>query len=970
MALAWDPNTGTVREGAAEAPVTSGVPDSVLKTGKVPMLDNVGNPVFVDSKDVDSAVSQGFKYESPEQETERKTEEKYGNSPFLAGTLGATRSLTFGLSDLAGRGLGFADALREIKQRNEISSTAGEVTGAVAPLLLTLGASAPVQTAARGAVLAGEAATVGRAAGVAAEAAALGKAGTTLGTLGNIAKVTAPSLITKGSEAVAKKLVAEGWKRAALQGAVEGAGFGAGQAVTDIALTEGDITPDRVAESLISNIGMGAFMGGTLSLGAYGVGKGLGKVTGTLKNRLKGALNEAEDVAMPGKSMTDDDWGVLEHLARKGNAEELITAAKEAGIDPKNIPAEVLAKSPKLQAMAMELEKRNTLAGWRQNEKAQGFKEKVSDYARKIFSDIPDTTDLQAGETIKSALLGKMQSSVETIGKGFQKVRESTKFIPVPEQTKAKLVKQLVEIPEYKIDKVIRGQVDDLINSVTSASTVDDLKLVQTILNKNVIGPANRSGQYESARVLRDALGKLRDVEENTIIKAAIEQAPTRAEGAKIGKQLADELATSRAQWKELHDVLDDVFGSGGAKVSRGRTDVYKLMDKFETMSGEDMIRKMSSSRNFRALEKLKRSFPEEFGVVQSHFLSKVKQGSINPDESFNALKMVKQLNNKNMSPESVKLFLGSQYKNVQNVQKLVSATEKTFANNSNTGSTVFNQAAAMSSVLNVVGQIKDMALYSTLYHLPKYMEAVAKTEGKMNTKIAQFVSHATKQTFSAVRGGAVVIANNMKEKNYQGRLDKLEDLAANPQKVFDHVVDATSGASNDPALQSALQSKGIQAANYLIEKMPKKPDTQNIFGATSTYKPSDQELSKWNRYVRAVDNPMTILDDLNAGILTPESVDAVRVNYPEIYGQISQKMIGKLSEVKKPISYQAKMQVSTLLGIPVTSALGPKFIQAMQGNINSEPQEQQPKRINAGQVGKSKFSERSLTPTQSLLGG
>jgi hypothetical protein len=965
MAFTYDAKTGMLVQGGEAAP-TQTLPPDILANGKVPMLDATGNPVFVDSKDANAALAQGFQYESPEQEVERKKEEDYGNSPFLAGTLGAGRTLTFGATDLIGRGLGFADALREIKQRNEASSITGEVGGAVLPLILTMGGSAPAQAAARGAVLAGEAATVGKVAGVAAEAAALGKAGTTLSTLGRAAEMTAPAIITKGSEALAKKVVAEGWKRATLQGAIEGGAFGAGQAVTDLALTEGDITPDRVAESLISNIGMGAFMGGALSLGGYGIGKGLGKVAGGLKNKLKSSLGESDSAIMA--NVDDDAFGVLEQLAQKGNADELIAAAKEAGIDPSKIPAEILAKSPKLQGVAQELEKRSTVGGWLQHERASNFKNKVSEYAQKTFDDIPIISDLEAGEAIKASLTKKIESSVENIGKGFQKVRESTKFIPVAEQSRDKLLKQLIDIPEYRLDSTIKGQLDNLMESVARAQNVDELKTVQTILNKNVIGPANRSGQYESARVLRDALGKVKDLEENTIIQAAVNQAPSKAEGVKIGAQLVDELKTSRSQWKELHDVLDDVFGAGGAKVSRGRTDVYKLMDKLETMSGEEMIKKISSTKNFRALEKLKNKFPEEYAIVKNNFLSKVKEAATNPDGSFNALKMVKQMNRKDISPESLKMILGNQYKNVSNVEKLISASEKTFANNSNTASALFNQAAAMSSILNMVGQVKDLALYATLYKLPKYMESVAKTEGKMNMKISQFVTHATKQTFSGIRGGAVVIANNMKEKNYQGRLDKLEDLAANPQKVLDHVVDSTSGVSNDPALQAALQAKGLQAANYLIEKMPKRPNENNIFGASPKYKPSDQELSKWNRYVRAVDNPMTVLDDLNAGILTNESVDAVRTNYPDIYGQITQKMISRLSEVKKPISYQAKMQVSTLLGLPVSYALSPQFIQAMQGNIASEPEQEQPQRINAAQIGKSKFADRAQTSTNKLL--
>jgi hypothetical protein len=950
MALAYDPTTGVV--GAGSAPVeTSGVPDEVLKSGKVPMLDNVGNPVFVDSKDVDSAVSQGFKYESPEQEVERKKETEYGNSPFLAGTLGAARTLTFGLSDVAGRSLGFADALREIKTRNEASSTAGEVVGAVAPLLFTLGGSAPV-TAAQGAT-------------------SLGRAGTGLLTAGRIAEVTAPALITKGAESLAKKVVAEGWKRVAVQGALEGAGFGAGQAVSDIAMTEGDITPDRVAESLISNVGMGAFMGGALSLGAYGVGKGLGKITDPLKKKLLGTLGQSENAIAPGSIVPDTDYGMLDQYAYKQNADDLIRIIKDE-MDVKNvsdIPAELLLKSEKEAASAIELGKRSSLSGGDQFNKQVAFKQKVNEYGKKIFNEITDITDDASGEALVSSFTKKIQDTLEANGKGFEKARESTKFIPLSDKAKAQIVSNIEKFPEYRLNKTIRGQLDEAIDSINSAQNADELKKVATIIYSNMVKPAYRAGQKESGAALKRVFEKVRDFETNSILRSAIEQAPTRAEGLKIGKQLVSELKVARKNRAEFYGLLEDIFGEGGAKLARGKSiDPHAIMDKLEVMNPLDVVNKFTTTKNARALTKLQKQFPEEFAIVKNNLLSRVKRVATDENGVFDPTKVVNQLTDSKFSPEALKILLGKEHDKLINLKKIFQSNPKAYVNWSNTSSTGFNDSIAMSIVFNTVANIKDSILYTKLYKLPAMIQAVNKTETKLNTRIAKFVTNATKQVSSSVRGGAVVIANNMQEKNYEGRLDKLEELAANPDKILDHVVDSTTGVSDDPALQSALQTKGMQAANFLIEKMPKRPEVNNVFGTAPKYKPSDQELSKWNRYVRAVDNPMTILDDLNAGILTPESVEAVRTIYPDIYAQMSQKIIDKMATVKKPISYQAKLQISTLLGIPISSALGPQFIQSMQGNIQPEQQEQKPRKINAGQIGKSKFSDRAQSSTNKLL--
>jgi hypothetical protein len=956
--LKYDPASGVVGVGAQEQD-SGGIPDSVLKSGKVPMLDTLGKPVFVDSKDAQDALGQGFTYESPEAAVERVKEEKYGNSPFLAGTLGAARTLTFGGTDLAGRGLGFADALREIKQRNELSSTAGEVAGAIAPLIVTLGASAPAQVAARGAVAAGTAATAARGASA----------------LTRLAEASAPSLITRGSEAVAKKLVAQGWKRATAQGALEGAGFGAGQGITEIALTEGDITPDRVAESLISNIGMGAFMGGALSLGAYGVGKGLGKITDPLKKKLIGNLGAREVEAMPGALVPDTNYGVLDSFARKSNADDLIRTFKEAGVPEEEITAEFLLKSEKMAGKAADLGGAETLGGDLQFGKQANLKQKVSEYGAKILDDIKPITDFEAGEMISNSLANRISAAADDIGKGFQKARESTKFIPVSDKAKEAIIRNIQAIPEYRLNSGIRSKLDEVVNSLGAAKNADELKTIATIVQKNMISPAVRAGEGETARVLGDVLGKVRRFEENSILRASIEQAPTRAQGLKIGKELAGEMSTARKQWAQLSGMLDDVFGKSGAKVTGKRASPSQVRARLEELGGEQIVNKLMTLKNPKALQKFANAFPEEFATLKSTYLSRVKEQAME-ETGLNVNKLVRAFKSegtsKKMSPEVAKILLGNQYKVVENLEKIVKAAPKAYQNWSNSATSAYNHTVGMSLIYNALGNIKDGAFYQALYKLPPMVEAIKKTDGKINSKITQFVTNATKQTFSAIRGGAVVIANNMQEKNYQGQLDRLEDLAANPDKILDSVVNSTSGVADDPALQSALQAKGMAAANFLISKMPKRPDVHNVFGASPKYKPSAQDLSKWNRYVRAVDIPMTILDDFNAGILTPESVEAVRTIYPEIYANISSKLIDKMSTVKKPISYQSKLQISTLLGVPVSSAMSPDFIQKLQQNIAQQPEPEQPQqsgmKVNVAQVAKMDISGRAQTSTNKLL--
>lgn len=957
MALNYDSSTGMVTEGPAPV-VNSGVPESVLATGKVPMLDSSGNPVFVKSQDVDSAVSQGFEYESPEQEKERKNAEAYGASPIKAGLLGAARTLTFGATDVLGRGLGFADALREIKQRNEVASTTGEVAGAVIPIIATLGAAAPAEAgamaAAKGIGAAAEGATVAKGAGL----------------LTRAAEMTAPNLITKGSEALAKKLVASGWKRAALQGGLEGAGFGAGQAVTDIALTEGDITPERVAESLISNVGMGAFMGGALSLGAYGVGKGIGKIAGPLKKKINGMLTSSENEALAGSIIPDPDKMALENTINRNNWKEVEAAFKDVGTDVGkeiDIPAQARYASKRLQAEAEELGKNKTVAGGMQAAKEDAAYQAVYKYGEKLFDGVEQTTPFDAGSALGNSLIKKAETFKEIAGKAYSEFEKTNKFIPVLESTRDRQFSFLRGIKEARLDPSgVGAAIEGAIERIKLARNVDDLKIIKSNLNKNYISPALRAGNNDTATALMKVVDVIDNLKIKSTIDAAVKNAPNKREGLAIAKKLLNEVKENDARYAKFFDITHSVFGDSGAKLSSKSIGPSQLIDMIEKMAPEKLIEKLTTKRNFRALNNFKKEFPEEFSIIQSNLLSAVKDKYTKGGE-LNLGAMIKELGSDKYSPESLKLLLGNQYNRVKNLKTILERAPNSFINRSGTGARSYNDSVAMSLVFNAVANLKDATTYMRLYKLPAMIESVKKTDGNINLKITNFVNRAAKQSLSAAKGGAVVIANNMQEKNYRGRIDKLEDLAANPDKILQHVLNSTSGVSDDPALQSALQTKGMQAANFLISKMPKRPDINNVFGANPTYKPSDQELSKWNRYVRAVDNPMTILDDINAGILTPESVEAVRTIYPEIYAKITSNLTDKMSQVKKPLSFQSKLQISTLMGIPVSSAMNQKSVLQMQQNINAQPQ--QGGKLNAGQLGKSDFSGRAQTSTNKLLG-
>src|SRR6187551_1256361 len=222
------------------------------KYGEIGTIDaaDLGTPGYTPLTDAEIA-----------QERTRKERGTLGQQG-IAALEGGARGLSAGLSDVALGGVlgkGYSKGARERQEANPLTSTGFEIAGAIAPALVTGGASAEASLAARG---------------LGAARAAEGA-----GVLGSIARATPSSLIARAgsfAEQGAARLVGEGAESAlgrmaqraatvGAQGAVEGGLYGTGHAASEAVLNDAPIT----AEKLLSGFGQGALFGG-------GAGAGLG----------------------------------------------------------------------------------------------------------------------------------------------------------------------------------------------------------------------------------------------------------------------------------------------------------------------------------------------------------------------------------------------------------------------------------------------------------------------------------------------------------------------------------------------------------------------------------------------------------------------------------------------------------------------------------------------------------------------
>ena len=121
----------------------------------------------------------------------------------------------------------------------------------------------------------------------------------------------------------------------------------------------------------------------------------------------------------------------------------------------------------------------------------------------------------------------------------------------------------------------------------------------------------------------------------------------------------------------------------------------------------------------------------------------------------------------------------------------------------------------------------------------------------------------------------------------------------------------------------------------------------------------------RFKRYVNAVQNPLSILDDLKQGALSRESVEAIKFVYPNLYHRIVQGVMEKIEKKPEDVSYEQRLILGTLLDAPTDLALQPAALSKFQ-SYYKEAQESQAGGAVAPKKGLSAAAAKQLDFAQS----
>ena len=227
---------------------------------EIPVISPDGQPGTLLSDELSKFVQAGGRYrtaaedrQTADKEIAQIKQETFDN-PALAATTAVLRGGSLGLSDVALRGIGeltgkgkeTADALRALQEVNPKASLAGEIAGGIASFAIPVTGAANV---------------LGRGAQTAAKV--LGAPTRAITALGETAAKTAVG----AGKAFDELSTLQKLGRAAVGGTTEGMLIGAGQTLSEAALSD----PDLTVQKAIANVGLGGLFGGALSATGRGI---------------------------------------------------------------------------------------------------------------------------------------------------------------------------------------------------------------------------------------------------------------------------------------------------------------------------------------------------------------------------------------------------------------------------------------------------------------------------------------------------------------------------------------------------------------------------------------------------------------------------------------------------------------------------------------------------------------------------
>lgn len=824
----------------------------------------------------------GYQVDTPEARQQIALQKKYGEglgNEVIAGGLGAARTLSFGLSDLAlaKSGVMSPEELTARKELNPDATLTGEIGAFALPLVGQALGAMGLGTGAR--LVSGATSGIK---GVTALGEALGEA---------TAKATGSTLLGSAAHVAAESLA-----------------YNLAHNVSEAALGDKELTAQR----LLAHSGQALAIGAGLGFGAPLAVKAIGAAAQKARTALSALGTSLRDKVFPAAAEAAGKGYAQAYGAVTGKGPEAVeqVASMLAGA---GTPEGIATREQIIKAVSPEADDellRNLTQQLGDTHKSvekivrQGFKEVRPQEMSKLLADV----DVRAGANDLTRLIDEVKTTA-------QKMADDPLFY---DQAYMRGLQKLGEDLDKKL--------------MAGVGSAEELHTIVNNAKSTVLGDLAEFGKPmgNMSRAQQNAVSQVRDVYKE--FAAHLEDPALYGEAGAAQQGFNADFSA----YKRLFDKGENNFRR--FFLTNGDVDVTKV---------KGFLRKIGSGRDLDAAAAL-----EEFQTVSAKMVDRVEKsaqgiGVTTIDKAGFESLLKKTIDTQTKAANDLAFtnkirstdMFGTAFMRFQET------VGQTLANNSVLGATMRLAEKAASPF----GAVKALSMAEGL--VMKTSTRVADTIGRLASRMGGAAARgaALVRPYAEPASLSVLLSSMFgeddaeKAKNrrdgYKKAQERLAALAADPAGTAEKLANGVQHlAPAAPELAQSVVDTQMRSIAFLDSKAPKNPAAAHTINPfIQDWQPSDMEAAKFERYAAAVADPLSVLDELEHGSVTPEGVEALQAVYPALYDDVRTQLMTKTMELEKTVPYRYRVELSIMFGIALDSTMESGFVNAVQ-NGYSQP--------------------------------
>ncbi len=151
---------------------------------------------------------------------------------------------------------------------------------------------------------------------------------------------------------------------------------------------------------------------------------------------------------------------------------------------------------------------------------------------------------------------------------------------------------------------------------------------------------------------------------------------------------------------------------------------------------------------------------------------------------------------------------------------------------------------------------------------------------------------------------------------------------------------------SDFPKFANGLVASMTRGALFLESKLPPVYRAQ-VPGSPgrSTSPVADHDIAKFARYWSAVNDPISVLHDMQLGLMTNEQVESIKTVYPELWSDISERLLDRAAKADakgERIPSQLRSQIGRFVGFATEPAFKQSVLDTLERAKGERDQQQQ----------------------------